>query len=250
MWLTALPLANLGYTLNKQEFRDAVHLRYGWRIADMPIHCSCGDRNDIDHALACKRGGYVVFRHNKIRDLNADLLNQVCKDVKTEPPLLPLQSESLEHTGNVADGARLDVSAVGFWGPLQRTMFDVRIFHPGAASYRDLDIKELYKRHETEKNGQYRERVTQVEKATFTPLIYSTNGGMAPETTRFQKRLAGLIAMKTREDYSDVIQYLRTRTCFALLKSILIAVRGVRGKGPKIAEANPNEISFNLIPVF
>ena len=28
-WLSALPLKRMGYTLNKQEFRDAICLRYG-----------------------------------------------------------------------------------------------------------------------------------------------------------------------------------------------------------------------------
>ena len=28
-WLNALPLLSVGYTLNKQEFRDSVCLRYG-----------------------------------------------------------------------------------------------------------------------------------------------------------------------------------------------------------------------------
>ena len=148
------------------------------------------------------------------------------------------------------EGARLDISAVGFWGPLQRTLFDVRIFHPGAASYRDVDIDELYRRHQNEKIGQYRERTLQVEKATFTPLIYSTNGGMAPETLASQKRLAGLIARKTKEAYADVVSHVRTRTSFALLKSILIGVRGIRGKGPRVAEENVAEISYHLIPVF
>ena len=31
-WLTSLPIQSLGYTLNKQEFRDSVCLRYGWNI--------------------------------------------------------------------------------------------------------------------------------------------------------------------------------------------------------------------------
>ena len=31
-WLTALPLRSYGYSLNKQEFRDAICLRYGWQI--------------------------------------------------------------------------------------------------------------------------------------------------------------------------------------------------------------------------
>ena len=35
-WLSALPLQSLSYTLNKQELRDAICLRYGWRIPNTP----------------------------------------------------------------------------------------------------------------------------------------------------------------------------------------------------------------------
>ena len=35
-WLTALPLKQLGFILNKQEFRDAISLRYNWCILDIP----------------------------------------------------------------------------------------------------------------------------------------------------------------------------------------------------------------------
>ena len=41
-WLTALPLKDLGYWLNKQEFRDAICLRYCWKIPNTPPFCGCG----------------------------------------------------------------------------------------------------------------------------------------------------------------------------------------------------------------
>ena len=94
-WLTALPLASLGYVLNKQEFRDSIKLRYGWKIADIPSHCICGEKNDIDHTLICKHGGHVIFRHNRIRDVNANFLRQVCHNVVVKPELLPLESTSV-----------------------------------------------------------------------------------------------------------------------------------------------------------
>ncbi len=43
-WLSALPLKRLGYTLNKQEFRDAICLRYGWNVQGIPKVCSCGEQ--------------------------------------------------------------------------------------------------------------------------------------------------------------------------------------------------------------
>merc|ERR1712120_40378 len=47
-WLSALPIQRLGYTINKQEFRNAVCLRYRWRITDMPKFCACGQSNSLD----------------------------------------------------------------------------------------------------------------------------------------------------------------------------------------------------------
>ena len=72
-WLTALPLKDHGFCLNKQEFRDAVYLRYGWRIPNTPPYCGCGVKNSVDHTLICAKGGYVAMRHNALRDLNAEL---------------------------------------------------------------------------------------------------------------------------------------------------------------------------------
>ena len=33
-WLTVLPLQDLGFNLNKREFRDAVKLRYDWPVEE------------------------------------------------------------------------------------------------------------------------------------------------------------------------------------------------------------------------
>ena len=41
-WLSAMPIKRLGYTVNNQEFRDGVCLRYGWRVENMPSICGCG----------------------------------------------------------------------------------------------------------------------------------------------------------------------------------------------------------------
>ena len=42
-WLTVIPIDEMGFTLNKDEFRDALKLRYDWEIADKPSICVCGD---------------------------------------------------------------------------------------------------------------------------------------------------------------------------------------------------------------
>ena len=80
MWLTSLPLKEMGFNLNKREFRDGLSLRYDWPITDIPSTCPCGEPFTIDHAMICMRGGFVIQRHNELRDLEAELLNMVCKD--------------------------------------------------------------------------------------------------------------------------------------------------------------------------
>ena len=127
-------------------------------------------------------------------------------------------------------------------------MFDVRIFHPNADSYKDRDIKAVYTQHENIKRKNYEQRVIQVEKCSFTPLVYSTSGGMAPQAQAFHKRIAELIAEKTNEEYRDVISLLRTKISFALLKSVLVSLRGSRGKSSRTREIPVSDISFNLIP--
>ena len=113
-WLTALPLQDLGYCLNKQEFRGAVYLRFGWNIPYTPQFCGCGDKNSVDHTLICKKGGYVFMRHNALRDLNAELQREVCKDVVVEPNLLVLETDT-NIDGTTAEGARPDISSRGIW---------------------------------------------------------------------------------------------------------------------------------------
>ena len=74
------------------------------------------------------------------------------------------------------------------------------------------------------------ESVLNVEKATFTPAVFLTTGGMSKECKRFVNRVADLIARKRKERYRDVVRHVRTRIRFAMLRTTLIALRGYRGK--------------------
>ena len=245
---TALPLARLSYSLNKVEFRDSVFLRYGWEIPNTPRFCSCGSRNSLNHILNCKNGGYANYRHDNVRNAIAEYLRQICKDVTIEPHLIPIESIKFQQKGNNADKARLDVAARGLWSTFERTLADVRIFNPNSESYLAQTLAQLYNQHENQKKRQYLNRVLQVEKGSFSPLVFTTTGGMAPEAIRFLKRVAEKISAKTREKYSQVMNNIRTRISFEIMRSVLVAVRGVRGK-IRQAKADPiASIAFNLIP--
>ena len=128
-------------------------------------------------------------------------------------------------------------------------MFDVRIFHANAATYKHRELDAVYAQHETEKRKNYEQRVIQVEKCSFTPLVYSTTGGIAPRAQKFHQRLAKLIAEKKNEQYGDVIGVMRTKLSFCILKSVLISIRGDKGKrNTSNKEAPISCLSFNLVP--
>ena len=55
----------------------------------LPINCVCGQKFDMDHAMSCKKGGYVSRRHNRVRDILANLMSDVASEVHTEPMLQP-----------------------------------------------------------------------------------------------------------------------------------------------------------------
>ena len=84
-WLTALPIKKRGFSLNKQEFTDALALRYGWAVNGLHQHCTCGSFFNPNHAMTCKTGGFVCMRHDEVRDITAQMLGEVCRDVRIEP---------------------------------------------------------------------------------------------------------------------------------------------------------------------
>ena len=69
-----LPSTVNGTELGPQEWRDALFLRYGLQLSDLPKYCDgCEARFSIIHALDCKKGGLVTARHNELRDGVSDL---------------------------------------------------------------------------------------------------------------------------------------------------------------------------------
>ena len=104
----------------------------------------------------------------------------------------------------------------------------MRVCQPNAVSYRDLEPQQIYRIHDNEKKRLYSERVLDIEHGTFTPLVFTTTGGMGKECLKYHSRLAQLIAIKKGEQYAKTISWIRTRTSFALLRSALVCLRDSR----------------------
>ena len=72
------------------------------------------------------------------------------------------------------------------------------------------------------------QRILEVEHGTFTPLVFSIQGGMSPECAKFYSRLATLISEKRNDNKNTVTSWMRCRLNFSLLRSALLCIRGSR----------------------
>ena len=84
------------------------------------VEFTCGKKFDVEHANNGHRGGFINRRHDRIRDLEASILRDICKDVRIEPDLLPVGNSTVG-SSTTGEKSRLDVSAVGIWSPMERT---------------------------------------------------------------------------------------------------------------------------------
>ena len=229
-WVGALPLKDLGFSLNKAEFNDGMCLRYDKPLKNLPSKCVCSNKKPftVTHAMDCKRGGFINSRHNSIRNFFAHLMKEVCNDVQIEPPLQPTGGVPLP-TGTIdKNGARLDVRARSFWREGQQAFFDIRVTNADCNSQIEKPLKTILRSHENEKKREYNARVMEVEQGTLTPLVFTAKGVIAPEATQLLKTLCAKIAEKTGERYDDVTRLTRVKLSFLVLRAALLCLRGSR----------------------
>ena len=162
-WLSCLPLRKHGFVLNKSEFRDSIRLRYNIDLDRLPPQCLCGKAFDMNHALNCHLGGYIIIRHNADRDFLAGMLKTVFSDVEVEPLLQELEGEQFTTSSALTgDQARPDIRARGFYRPGQVAFFDVKVINPNSTSYLQHSTKTL-ENAERQKTRCYNEIILNVE---------------------------------------------------------------------------------------
>ncbi len=73
----------------------------------------------------------------------------------------------------------------------------------------------------------------------FTLLVFSTTGSMGKEETTFYKQLADILSRKQEKTYSVVMGWIRCWPSFAILRSVIMCIRGTRSAfGKPIYEGN------------
>ena len=125
--------------------------------------------------------------------------------------------------------SRLDVAADDFWGrDRSRAYFDVRVFCPFAQSHRNTSLSQCYRKNELEKKRCYEQRIREIEHGSFSPLVFSTSGGMGPTATTVYKRIASMMAQKQDKPYSRTLHWIRCKLSYSLLRSAIRCLRGAR----------------------
>ena len=93
---------------------------------------------------------------------------------------------------------------------------------------RNKQLKTVYQQHQKEKKRAYKQRIWEIERGSFTPLVLSATGGMGPEALIFYKKLAAMISMKRGHTYQKVVTWIRQRLTFRLLRSAINPIKATR----------------------
>ena len=91
-----------------------------------------------------------------------------------------------------------------------------------------MQLDQMYDHQDKLKKRHYNARIIQVEKGTFTPVVFSCTGGASPEASRLMKLIALKRSQKRQEKYSDNINFVRRRVRFDVLRTCLLSFRGTR----------------------
>jgi hypothetical protein len=206
-WLSALPSTVNGTELSAQEFRDAVSMRYGITPSDLPSFWdSCDARFSLQHALGCKKGGLVIFRHNEIQDELIHLAEKAfTPSAVRDKPLIrgrstekvdecPVRQTSANQPAKEDD--RGDILLQGFWARGTECIVDVRVTDTDAALYRAQDPAAILKSQEKEKKRKYLAACLEQRRHFTRPFVVSTDGMMGREASTFDKRLSAKLAEK------------------------------------------------------
>ena len=109
----------------------------------------------------------------------------------------------------------------GGTGRFDRTFFFyVQVLNPNVQSNVLFSLPSLYRRHERQKRAKYEQRIRDVERSTFCPLIWSTSGGAGPAATCFLKRLADKLSEKIEEPYCTTMGWLRCRGVHSIVRRL------------------------------
>ena len=95
--------------------------------------------------------------------------------------------------------------------------------NPHAPSNKNISIRKcyMYRKHEMEKRGVYKQRIREVEHVTFT---------FGKEATTFYKRPVSSFSEHRDQPFSCGMKWLRCTISFSLLRSVIQCIQGAGGE--------------------
>ena len=89
-------------------------------------------------------------------------------------------------------------------------------------SQRHLTSEKIFTKHEREKKRHYSNRIMNVERGTFTQLVFSLNEEMTKECLKFHKFVAEKIANKSVCHYEKFLSLIKRKLSFLILCACLV----------------------------
>jgi len=222
-WLSVLPIAQDGFDLSAQQFRDQLAIRYGREPLNLPSCCDgCDHVFSLQHALDWKQGGLVKKGHDNLRDECAKLAEVAWGDVKIEPIVK-------EASGRVKEDLRADFSVRGVWEGERIAFFNHCILNADAQSriQNNISYKTALKGTAMKKRVKYGKACEDI-RSSFTPLICTTDVCLHREYSAYLKRLAVGLSAKWHKTLSQVMGWVKVRVQFALIRAIDSRLRSSR----------------------
>lgn len=115
--------------LSRNEFQDALSLRFGMKISGVALKSACGQTNSTIHTNNCKIGGYVTRPHGVVRNFIPQKAAIVYNDRVIEPHLQETNNHAMQQRGNLQDQSRSDKRIFGFHREYQNSFVAVRVIN-------------------------------------------------------------------------------------------------------------------------
>jgi hypothetical protein len=241
-WLSVLPSTVNGTVLSAQEFQDALSMRYAETPHNFPDKCDgCDAHFSLQHALRCKKGGLVIFRHNEIRDELVNLASRAftpsaarneplihcCATEKVKTSLDKITTQNNHKEAATGEDERGDLLIRGFWTAGTDCILDVRVTDTDSKSCCKRTPFKVLESQEKEKKRKYLGACLE-NRRHFTPFVLSVDGLLGREAKTFAKRLAVKLAGKWQKPYSQVCGYVKARLSTAAVRATHLCLRGSR----------------------
>lgn len=221
-----------GTELWSQEFCNVLSMQYGDASSNLPARCDgCDAHFILHHALCCKKGGMVIFHHNKIWNKLVHMMASkafTSSAVRNEPliPLAVLPKANLCHPPTLINNpqnkqapVKMNTVTYSFEGSGWEvpTAYLMSASQTWTSSHISNDLLPKSSKHTRKKNkSKYLEPCLKrrrhfakniKKRRHFAPFVYSVDGLFGKEATTFSNRPVAKLATKWQRSYSTICGY-------------------------------------------